>query len=249
VEAARARRANLAAEEETLAEEAAGLREYRDQTQASLQALRDACAALESEAREFASERGAIEAANRTAAEHLTEQRAAAVRLEAEAATLTEQAQKAQAAHDTARERLGKVQRQAAQLEKDQLRTLVQIKTDEEKARLAQEPVEKWGTAKPSGKPARWGKLGAGLAFAAVAGAIYLVPRYWPERAAPTLPVTAQAPQPGHAPATPSGSKPLYEDDLAARRDLNLSYELRGTATPAAAGRSASDAGTAAAQP
>ena len=78
----------------------------------------------------------------------------------------------------------------------------------------------------------RWALIGVGAAFCAVAAAVYLVPRYFPDQTAAPVAVSVPGNVTGNAAvAVPNAATtalpPLYAPDAEAKRDLSLSYELK----------------------
>jgi chromosome segregation ATPase len=229
--AARAAQESLAEEEKILLAQNQELQQRCEATLATQDDLHAELRDLEELAERLRQDRDETSAAHQVTSTGLDEQRAATAQLRDEAARLVQEADEAQAAHAAARERLRGVQQQNAELENDRIRTLARIK--ETKARMQQAEQDE---AKLAGKAPRGGlrisAMGVGLAFAALAAAVYVVPRYW----SPTVePVAQGTPAPASPLAAPAvQAKPIYDADPAASRDLHLSFELRPTGTPAA---------------
>ena len=76
----------------------------------------------------------------------------------------------------------------------------------------------------------RWGLIGISGAFCAAALAVYMVPRFFPERtpeATAQVATRASGAAPGGAVNPAAALPPLYAPDAKAKRDLTLSYELK----------------------
>jgi predicted nuclease with TOPRIM domain len=237
LEEAREARAVLAAEHGALTEQIALLEQQYADRQETIAALRATLDDVDTRAWTLEDESSRAADSLQEASAALEQLRAdtgraqeEAARLRDEAARIQADADAARAAHEQGRERMREVQRQNAELEEERIRTLVQIKATKARMQEAQREADSL-EQRPARRP-RFGVAGIVAAFAAVAAAVYLVPRYLPAPDAPTsAPATAAK---AGAPAV-SAAAPLYGDDQSAQRDLNLSYEMRPAAPGAAA--------------